>query len=219
MNSVGPDGDIPLVSDIAYDVLSYQRFIDQGLSQGSADAYLFYEPRVRFGIEADDVLVALGALEVKKVGSGSQVSHRSSGISLPLPNVDALTAERIIVELNAHRTVLGVEIAAQVRSTVLDEFLKATFGKLVFAPHALEQLESRISGTELVRFVRSPYEIQRNYWSNMADCREAMLVGLFGAPDLEHWMLELRKLHFMALLGSDRRSYYRPQSPLGRRDP
>jgi hypothetical protein len=95
--------------------------------------------------------------------------------------------------------------------------LGATFGLGVFAPHAVTELERRVSGSELVRFPGAPYEIVRNYWSNMADVREALGPLEASAADPRKAWGELTRLHVMALLGASGRSFYRPASRVTRR--
>jgi hypothetical protein len=65
-----------------------------------------------------------------------------------------------------------------------------------------------------VRFPGAPYELDRNYWSNMVDVRRA-------TPELHARLAEpvaalgeLVKLHGLALMGTGGRSYYRPASPI-----
>ncbi|MGE5786595.1 MAG: hypothetical protein ACM3ZE_18510 [Myxococcales bacterium] len=206
------------VAEFFYDVQAYQRFLDSGANGSSDDAYLFYEARVRFSPESDDVLFALRDLSVREQGSGASIWHAPTQTNLGLPELDKTTATRILSKIDAATPVLRVQLAAQANARQMDAFLAATFGKVVFAPNTLEQFEGRISGTELVRFVGSPYELRRPYWANMADCRERAVARIFDVTSVEDWLRELRALHIVCLMGESGRSFYRPQSPLGRRD-
>lgn len=207
-------------TEFAYEVLAYQRYLAEAdaMRQG-AESYLMYEPTIRFMPEADDVLVPLPGLRVATHGrTASVIQHPATNTSIVLPTIEHEKATLILSALDGTSTLLGIQLITRSSAAELDAFLRATFGKLVFAPRALDQLERRISGTELVRFVGSPYEIRRNYWSNMADCRERILSRLCNESALDDWLRELRQLHIMALMGASARSYYRPQSPLGGRD-
>lgn len=206
------------ITEFFYDILAYQRFLDSNASRSSDDAYLFYEARVRFSPESDDVLLALRDLSVREQGLGTSIWHGPTQTSIGLPGLDPATATRILSKIDAASSVLGVQVAARASAQQMDAFLAATFGKIVFAPNTLERFEARISGAELVRFVGSPYELRRQYWANMADCRERAESRVLEIVSLEDWLAELRALHIVCLMGKDRRSFYRPQSPLGRRD-
>lgn len=207
-------------TDFAYDLLAYQRYVAEAYSTlREREAYLLYEPKIRFQPEGDDVLVRLPELEIRATDAGTFAYHADTQTSIALPGITAEKARKILEGLDGARTLLGLLLATRTTDKELDSFLAATFGKVVFAPRTLERFEARLSGTELVRFVGSPYEIRRAYWSNMADCRERISRSLFACDDLESWIAELRRLHVIALMGADARTFYRPQSPLAARDP
>lgn len=209
----------PAQTEFAYELQAYQRYLAEIAStpEGS-DAYLMYEPSIRFVPAVDDVLVPLPDLRTEARGKATVIHHPAANTSIAL-SIESATAQKILLALDGNSTLLGVQFATRIKPSDLDEFLRVTFGRVVFAPRALEQLERRVSGTELVRFVGSPYEIRRNYWSNMADCRERILGYLCPADNLDRWLAELSRLHIIALMGASTRSYYRPQSPLAARDP
>jgi hypothetical protein len=88
---------------------------------------------------------------------------------------------------------------------------------VLFLPEAVAELERRISGAELVRFVGAPYELVRNYWSNMAAVRATAEREVDAVADVADFVRLLRRLHVLALLGEDLRTFYRPSSRITRR--
>jgi hypothetical protein len=204
--------------ELPYELLAYERFLAEGGALQRPDAYLFFEPRLRFSLEPDDQPVALNHLRIDAGKAGAVVVHPPTRAAIPVPELDAATAERILSSLGDGRSLLGAQHMSGCTSQQFDRFIRATLGLVVFAPRTIERFEARISGTEIIRFVGSPYEIQRAYWSNMADCRDRIHSHLLRTANLEDWLSELRILHVVSLLGADGRCFYRPQSPLGQRD-
>jgi hypothetical protein len=176
----------------------YRRFVEQ--SPARADGYLFSEPEVRFRAEPGDELVALQPMQVEGVPP-----------RLVKAAFDALQSgpqsyARLLV-------LLGPQLEA---------FLQQTFGRVVFAPKAVAELELELPGVEIVRFAGSPYEVVRAYWRNMVAVRKRLSERALPADGaaLRELLLEL---HELALLGSGgegtRSSFYLPASALGRKRP
>ena len=95
--------------------------------------------------------------------------------------------------------------------------MQQTFGKVLFAPLALLELERAISGGEIARFPGSPYEIARPYWRNMAAVRAEASRLEPSLGDNAQFTRELRRLHVLALLGSDLQTFYKPKSRIAER--
>jgi hypothetical protein len=90
--------------------------------------------------------------------------------------------------------------------------VQGALGFVLFTPEAVADLEQAVSGTELVRFVGTPYEIVRSYWQNMAEVRHAAEGLLACLNELEQATRWLRRLHVMALMGQKLNSFYCPAS-------
>ncbi len=186
-------------------------------AKGERD-YLFTEQRSRFEPRKEDVVVPLPGLQVRKrggtVGLHWADPHRSDPpADVALPSVSRREAERLIGAMDGERCMLEVGWDAGVKPATLARFLRATFGLVVFAPAAVQALESQLSGLEITRYPGSPYGIVRPYWENMIVVRDRIneLYGAWG--DGRELCDRLRELHVMALMGRTLESFYKPASP------
>lgn len=176
----------------------YRRFVEQ--SPARADGYLFSEPEVRFRAEPGDELLALQPMQV--AGVPPQLAKAAFDALQSGPQSYA----RLLV-------LLGPQLEA---------FLEQTFGRVVFAPKAVAELELELPCVEIVRFAGSPYEVVRAYWRNMVAVRRR-LAEVAVPSDAASLRELLRELHELALMGSGgegtRSSFYLPASALGRKRP
>lgn len=204
------------VVDFPWEVLEYLSWLRQRANAGEEPgSYLFDQPEVRFEARDEDVLV---------LDAGARIEERQGRLRLVSPRVSAG------IELDgfeAHERAAcsawlgwidGTRCLAEIRLRASSErfgaLLRQAFGKMIFAPLALLDLERAVSGIEITRFPGSPYEIGRNYWQNMAAVR-ARLDQLEARLDADaSFLRELRELHVIALMGVDLQTYYQPQSPI-----
>jgi hypothetical protein len=177
---------------------TYERWLAE--QPGSGDHYLLAEPRVRFEPRGSDVIVRL---------PGS-----------PLPGYPGAELERdvIILELlDGTRSWDDACRLASVTPSHAEALLRAGFGTVLLAPIAVAELEARLPCAEIVRFPGSPYEVVRSYWSNMAAVREGLDVLFRRTRSPGPFLVELRRLHRVLLLGPDTATFYRPASPIARK--
>ena len=193
----------------------YERWLRETPDAG--EEYLLTDARVRFDARAGDVLLAPLGLTVTPASGGALLRGGSLPRALSVNGVAPERVERFLAALDGTSTLATARARSGIDESEVQTLVGATFGLALFAPHAVTALERRVSGSELVRFPGAPYEIVRNYWSNMADVREAL--GAFEASlgDPRKAWGELTELHVMALLGAGRRSFYRPASRVTRR--
>lgn len=194
--------------------LRYERWL---AGQTSDDAYLYTDPRVRFDVRDDDIVVAAPGLVVRPSPSGSRLGLASLERDIVVPDVREETLERFLAALDAERTLAEARARAGLTGDVVRRILEASFGLVLFAPFAVLELERRAPSAEIVRFPGSPYELSRNYWRNMADVRRHVPRLFDLARDPFAALEELRRLHGVTLLGENEDSFYRPGSPIARK--
>ncbi|MEM6786675.1 MAG: hypothetical protein AAF715_04070 [Myxococcota bacterium] len=215
----GVEAQIDAVVDHVPALDGYRRWVARGGSRPGGD-YLFAEPRVRFEprprdrVRAHpDLVVVAGAPET----GGSTTELRVGTASLSV----ALAPERVRALLDAIGGGGGggdvPRRLLEVAWTTDDEeglavLLRAAFGRVLFAPEAVADLEAKVSGATVVRFPSVPYAIERAYWENMAAVA-ARLTQLATTEDAEAFWRELRRCHVVALMGADLDSFYAPPSP------
>lgn len=193
---------------------AYARFVREA---APASDYLFTEPRARFEPRAGDVVRAPPDLVVTPTVKGCRLSSAALSGGVDVPGVGEDAARRLLEAVDAQRTLSQIEQVAD--PAAFRRLLEAAFGWVLFAPEAVSALETELSGTELVRFARTPYEIVRSYWENSIDVRRRAEESLDDATsqDPETRLRWLRRLHVIALLGDSQESYYRPESRIARR--
>jgi hypothetical protein len=197
--------------------LQYQRWLDaHPRDTGAGRDYLFSEPRARFEPRKQDVVVALAGLEVTQQGSGSCLRCAKPTVEVKIADVGPRDARSLLQSIDGQRCLLEVLWESGVGAETLSRFLRASFGLIVFAPAAVNDLESRLPGVQIVRFPCAPYAIERPYWDNMVSVRERLRerVDVLDPFDsLSNFIALLRELHVLALMGRSLTSFYRPASP------
>jgi hypothetical protein len=193
----------------------YERWLRETPDAG--EEYLLTEARVRFDARPDDVLAAPPGLVTAPAPGGSLVHGGPLPRALVVAGVAPDRLARFLGALDGSSTLAAARAEAGLDEHETRAVLGATFGLAVFAPHAVTALERRVSGCELVRFPGAPYEIVRNYWSNMADVREALAPLLASLGNPRQACSELARLHVLSLVGAGGRSFYRPASRVTRR--
>jgi hypothetical protein len=123
------------------------------------------------------------------------------------------SAERLLAAIDGKRCLLEVSWEARVPSDELGRFMRATFGLVVFAPRAVEALETTLSGVEICRWPSAPYAIERSYWENMVALRRHAVSELPNVDGVDRFRRMLRELHVLAVMGTDLQSFYKPASP------
>jgi hypothetical protein len=159
------------------------------------DSYLKSDARVRFDARPSDVLVP--------AASGPN----------PVPGIDAGLVRRFFDLCDGERTLVEVADATGIEDEALARLLETNFGTTLFAPFAVLALERAVPSSEIVRFPGSPYEIERNYWANMAAVRSRVPRLLALADRASEALTELSALHGLALAGEDGETAYLPASP------
>ncbi|HET9953968.1 MAG TPA: hypothetical protein VFQ61_05675 [Polyangiaceae bacterium] len=198
-------------AQVPWEVLDYERWIAQ-VSATPTDDYLFSSAKARFEAADSDRLLALVDVEIQGPASAPKLYSKSLAVSLSLSGLSRQNAEQCLLALRSNRTV--AELRSELPS--MDAFLTQTLGLLVFAPEALTELEARVPGTELVRFVGTPYEIVRAYWENAADVRVLAEDILSGVRDGASFLESLRALHVVTLMGRRLDRFYCPASKVAR---
>jgi hypothetical protein len=213
-----PAPDLRGILEFPWEVLEYLSWLRrQPSSSAAVGSYLFDTPKVRFGSEEEDVIVADPELRVESHGEALRLVSPRAPQGLPLHALSAADRPallRLLQLLDGQRTLGEVRQRAAPEARVLDVLLTGAFGSLLFAPLPLMAAERSISGIEITRFPGSPYEIARPYWMNMGAVR-ARLGELDAASTDDGQLLAcLRELHVLALMGADLQSYYQPASPI-----
>jgi len=203
-----------LVSRMAPELLEYQRWLGEHPrpERGSRD-YLFSVERPRFEPRKDDVPVVVPGLQVRARQGRALLACPEPPAEVELAGVSRRDAERVLGAMDGDRCLLEVRWEAGVGSDVLARFLRAAFGRVVFAPEAVQALETRLSGIEISRFPSPPYAIERPYWENMIAVRERLLARESALGNVEAFIELLTELHVLALMGPTLASFYRPASP------
>jgi hypothetical protein len=207
------------IVDFPWEILEYRSWLAQQPSPRDAGrSYLFDQPEVRFRPEPGDVLIAERDVSVAVERDGLALSApRAQGVVSigGFGGEERQAVVELLRELDGQRPLASVRAGLPgARVALFEALLGAAFGKLIFAPLALFAAERAISGIEITRFPGSPYEIGRSYWLNMGAVR-ARLGALLGALDDDDGFLrELRRLHVVALMGSDLSRFYQPASPI-----
>ncbi len=204
------------IVDFPWEVLEYVSWLRQrAQAAATPGSYLFDQPEVRFEPRDEDVLV---------LDPGARIEARAGRLRLASPRLpagmeldgfeprDREACEAWLGSIDGASSL--VELRQRAGSERFELLLRQAFGKLIFSPLALLELERGVSGIEITRFPGSPYEIARNYWQNMAAVR-ARSTRLEAAVETdERFLHALRELHVVALMGDDLQTYYQPQSPI-----
>jgi hypothetical protein len=200
--------------DAVADAKGPPRAYEEWLSKAapSTDDYLFSARAVRFVARDDDRLLGPPDLEVRAGTRGVELASQKLGGALALPGIALSDAQRIIALFDGERTLAEVRGSLGDARRHLDALVAAAFGRILFCPGAIAELEAHVSGTELTRFVGTPYEVERAYWENMADVRALSDAALAAVRDMRGFVQALRRLHVVALLGANLNNFYRPAS-------
>lgn len=193
----------------------YERFLREAPDSG--DDYLRTEARVRFEPRDEDVLLAPPGLTVNASAAGAALSAPALPRAVVVPGVSHDAVRAFVGALDGNATLAAARNVARLERDAELRLLGAAFGVALFAPHAVTALERAVSGAEVVRFPGAPYEIVRSYWANMAAVRARFGALEASLDDARRSFVELTELHVVALLGEDRRSFYRPESRVVRR--
>jgi hypothetical protein len=208
---------VDAVLDVPWQALEYQRFIEKGAEQKVDDHYLFTDPRVRFEPWSEDVLVAAGEPRIVEDEAGVRLTLTGASKEVRVPDVTREEVAQIFKAVDGRTSLAELSTLCGLERGPLERVLRACFGSFLFAPLAVAELERELSGLELVRFPGAPYEIVRAYWRNMVSVRRALSRLDAELEEPEQTLLLLRRLHVLALMGDDLRTFYRPASPIGRK--
>ncbi len=193
-------------------VREYRAFLDR-TSDGNFDPYYSQEV-LRFSLRDDDVLVGPGDVSARPASCGVLMESARANASVTVCGIDAKSALACFAALDGARTASAARAASGVTSAAWRTFLDGVFGKLVFAPLALSDLERRVSHAEIVRFPGSPYEIVREYWENMADLRARADAAGAALDDVTRFTELVSELNVLCHVGASGKSFYRPASPV-----
>jgi hypothetical protein len=205
------------IVDFPWEVLEYLSWLRRQPSTGEPTSYLFDEPKLRFGSEDSDIIVADREIRVQVEANALRLSSPRAPRGLLVKGSSAADQEavtRLLELFDGERTLAEVRQLSGASSRALDLLLGQAFGSLLFAPLSLVAAEEAISGIEITRFPGSPYEIARPYWKNMSAVRERLPLLDAALGDDQQFLRSLRELHVIALMGDDLQSYYQPASPI-----
>jgi hypothetical protein len=205
------------VTEFPIELLEYVNWLRQGAAERIEDDYLFEKAAVRFEPHSEDVLVADPTLRVESQGAGTLLVSARAQAALPLSGVSAARARDLLACFDGERTLAAIRVQHRSERKELELLVAQTFGKVLFAPLALQELERAVSGAEISRFPGSPYEVARPYWANMASVRGRLNALESALGDDERFVALLQELHVVALMGADLQTFYRPRSPISQR--
>jgi hypothetical protein len=195
---------------------AYRSFVEAAAKAAGEDSYLFDAPRCRFKPEVSDELVAPPGTEVVRTTDGVAV-QLPGGARAPMVGFDFAKLRALFAQLPCSYSRLTIELGSQTES-----FIEQAFSRVLFAPRAVAELETRLPAVEIVRFPGSPYEVVRSYWRNSCAVRER-LTESESPRDADELRALLLELHELLLLGAgdaeSRSSFYLPASLLGRKRP
>ncbi|HEY3493409.1 MAG TPA: hypothetical protein VGK73_01935 [Polyangiaceae bacterium] len=176
--------------------------------------YLFSEAHVRFEARDGDRLACAPGLVCEPSAGGARLRLPGRSVIVDVPGARAPALAKFLALCDGERTLKAAVAEAALAVEERARLLRVAFGVVLFAPAAVAELEAEVPSSELVRFPGVPYELDRNYWSNMVDVRRRL-------PELETRLEnpiaaleELERLHAIALLGASGGSFYRPASPI-----
>jgi hypothetical protein len=201
------------VTTVPSELLDYQQWLAQHRAQVPGRDYLFSQHRARFEPRSGDVVVALPGLKLNDKGRTLRLQCAQPQLDLELPAMARRDAERILASIDGRRSLAEVLWDCGVDQERLGKFLRLAFGTALFAPKAVEELEQRLPGLQIVRYPSAPYAIERAYWCNMVDVRERTLARLDVLADRSAFVDALRELHVIAVMGRALSSFYKPASP------
>lgn len=207
--------DEPLVSRA--EGVAYREFLRR-TDDASFDPY-YSDEIVRFELRDDDVLVSAGDVSVTPADCGVTLVSERARARLLACGVGSTDVRAVLEAIDGTRTAAEVRRASGVSPAAFRTLVERAFGVVLFAPHAVAGLEARVSSAELVRFPGSPYEVVRAYWENMADVADRVADAGQATASPASFLRLLREMHVLALLGSSRRSFYRPASPIVAKSP
>ena len=203
------------VADFPHELGAYQRWLEERRRRASGERdYLFSEERPRFEPRKDDVVMAAAALEVRSRKGTTELTDEHGRVLTSIEGVSAKQAERLLEAMDGQRCLLEVGWRAKVEADVLARFLRATFGRVVFAPQAVATLDAALPAAEIARFPGSPYTVERPYWDNMVAVRARFLAQRAALDDAEAFVALLQSLHVVTLMGERLNSFYKPASPV-----
>jgi hypothetical protein len=170
----------------------------------------FAKGKLPFQLRDDDIPVAAGGFLVEPVEDGLVV--RSPLGKVTLSDISKARFEHVLSRIDGVRTVAQIAEGCGEPMAARSGILEPCLGVAFVLPHAVEQLEGRIGGPEISRVPRSPYSIDRDYWSNMADVRDELPAVVASADEPDAFSAGLRALHRIAVMGRDADRFYKPSS-------
>lgn len=200
------------IVDAPWALGEYERWL--GREAPRHDDYLFSEARVRFEARDEDLLRVPRDIVVSAAKSGVELGSAQLGGKVQVPGLSRATAERLLASIDGQASFVELRLLAGSERQALERLVRATLGRVVFAPTAVSALEVRLSGAELTRFVGTPYEIVRSYWENMIDVRELAESSEASVRDARAFTRWLRRLHVVLLMGKGLDRFYRPSSKI-----
>lgn len=180
----------------------------------SRDAF-YTDEIVRFELRDSDVLVLPGDARVHATEGGILIESEAARAAVAVPNVTHSDAAALLRHIDATRPIRELRTLDSIGT--LQRIVDACFGKVLFAPFAVMDLERQLSVREIVRYPGSPYEVVRPYWENQIDVA-ARIDGLEEpASDARRLSSLLKELHVLSLTGKSGKSFYAPNSPIVRK--
>lgn len=191
----------------------YQNWLDQKPVKADDD-YLYSQSRIRFAPADQDQLIIPESLALVTVGTEKAIRISEHATPIRVPALRKAHLESLFTTLRGQPLLIELPLAAGVPVAVCDQLLQIGFGRFIYAPSTVEDLETRARAAEIVRFPGSPYEIVRNYWVNVGQLTAHALKTLDQPSDAASFVRWLRELHVRLLLGEDFATFYCPSSPI-----
>jgi hypothetical protein len=191
----------------------YQNWLKEKPAK-SQDDYLYAQSRIRFAPADHDRLAIPETATIVPLGADVGVRVSANSPPIRIPSVPKVQVESILRTLRERPLLIELPLLASVPEAACEQVMRVGFGKFVFAPSALEELEKCASAAEIVRFPGSPYEIERNYWTNVGQLSTHVGRTLNEPTGAASFALWLRELHVQLLLGEDFATFYCPSSPI-----
>ena len=180
------------------------------------DDYLFAQPRIRFEISDADRLMLLESVKALEHNGSAAIQLSSDTPPMLVPGLQPRTLFAVVEALRQRPVLIDLPFCSGASRVECDCLLRVGFGRFIFAPEALAQLENEVAATEIVRFPASPYEIVRNYWLNVGKLTRDVDSSIDVPMDPHLFATWLRRRHVQLLLGQAFDSFYRPSSPIAR---
>lgn len=171
----------------------------------------FFQQENKFTVRVEDVPCLRTQVKLNNGGDICTIES-DDGETVELNEVDFPFVQQFIQSIDGQLSIDEIACICQQQRVSTLRLAQRLVGRVIIFPQSVQALEQRISGVEICRIPLSPYQIDRNYWQNMADVRELIEQGLFDASNhQEDFQRFLKALHITASMGQQLDCFYIPQ--------